>query len=478
MERRHELDFEPIKVGDVEDWYRKDEEGNILSVDEYGNPCQEDSNWVKARKDANGQQLDCKEDGSIVGACIGGSSASIVAGIFPGHENGCRENTFNSKLSLYHQLRGEKPLYEEKDPNKENIFYIGHTYEDAVARAAIKRINETQLYKQGLMGFLVNDTAMYRCGVRNEKGVLMYPHAIADMDRLIYVYPSDEVTKLYDKEWVKNNPPLYIYGLEIKTTSAFLGGNPHWTRSDENFVGAPENYQVQTHHYMAVCNIDGFFIAVQTQDMNPYNLLIRFVERDIEIEKRILDNEELFVRNALQGIEPKEEDDVATKYQTTKAAYTPIFASVENVEEAFTLTGELQQVVFDIVDIDEEISKLKKQIKELETKSTELGTKLYSTFEAENKSMAIIPGEGGHLEITCNHKLGRAITDIEALEKENPELAKACVQKSVLVSELDLAQREELAKYQSTPISPEMTVKVKFKKDKPAKKPATKAKAS
>jgi hypothetical protein len=474
VQMRHELDFAPIKVGDVSDWYAYDNEGNITSLDEYGNPAQDDAKWVEARKTANGLQLDCKEDGSIVGACIGGSSASIVAGIFEGHENGCRENTFNSKLSLYHELRGEKPLYENKDPLKKNLFYIGHTFEDAVGRSAIKRINETILKDDGLVGYLKNDTAMYRCGVKNEKGVLKYPHAIADLDRMIVVYPINTVVKLNDSEWVKNNPPLFTYGLEIKTTTQFLGGNPHWTIGGENYVGAPENYQVQTHHYMGVCNIDGFFIAVQNQDMSPYNLLIRFVERDIEIEKRILDNEETFIQNALKGIAPTEDEDVASKYQKTKAAFTPIFSNVSKAEDAFIMPEDLQDVVYEIVSVDDEISALKKQIKALEAKSTDLGTKLYSCFEAENKSLAIIPGDEGNLEISCNHKVGRSVTDIELLEKENPKLAALCVQKSVVVGELDLAQKEELSKYQSTPISPEMVVKVKFKKAKKEKKSTTK----
>ena len=477
---RHELDYAPEVVGVESDWYKRDDEGNVISLDEYGRPIPYDPFWVEARKNANGKQYDCLSDGTLVGACIGGSSASICAGIFPGHEDGCLENTFNSKLSLYHALRNEEPKYKVEDSHKETIFQIGHDFENAVSLAGIREINQTYFSEKGLKGWLVNDTRMFRCGVLNEAGNLRFPHAISDLDRLIYVYPKDVIPKMDDNDWLVNNPPVEKYGFEIKTTRRFSNGYGHWEKSTENPIGVPENYQVQTHHYMAVNNLDGFFVAVQAYSMLPQDLLVRFVPRDINLEIRILENEETFIQNALNGIEPSALSDIPLKRFDTMAQYTEAFEEVKKTE-GFLLEGdESIKAVYKIVDIDEQIAAIeessKKQIASLTNERKLLEATLFDSFSEDNKSYAYLKGTkdntAGCFFIRQNHKKGRAVTNIDALEKENPSLAALCVKKSAVLSGLTAAQKEEIKKYQSTPIKAEIETSISFVADKPMKKEA------
>jgi len=469
-EIRHELDYAPEVVGVESDWYKKDENGNIISLNNYGRPIPYDPFWVEARKNANGKQYDCLSDGTLVGACIGGSAASICAGIFDGHENGCMENTFNSKLSLYYAIRNEDPTYPIEDPNKKTIFQIGHDFEDAIALAGIREINETVFNPMGLKGWLVNDTRMFRCGVKDDNGKLRYPHAISDLDRLIYVYPSDITPHLDNEDWIANNPPFEKYGFEIKSTRRFSEDYGKWAKTETNPVGVPENYQVQTHHYMGVNNLDGFFVAVQSYSMLPQDLLVRFVPRDIALEVRILNNEEEFIQNALQGIKPSAESDVPLKRFETESQYTPAFEEVKKTEGFKIEDDETIRSIYKIVDIDEQIATIKaaadEQINALSDERKLLEANLFDVFGSENKSYAYLQGTkdetDGCFFIRQNHKVGRAVTDIETLEKENPVLASKCVKKSAVLTGLTASQKEELKKYQSSPIRAEIETKISF----------------
>lgn len=469
MSQKHELDFAPDVVGTEEDWYLRDDNGLIISRDAYGKPIPHDPLWVAARKNANGHQYEVLENGALVGACIGGSAASICAGIFPGHEDGCRENTFNSKLSLYYELREEEALFKAEDVGKEIIFKIGHDYEDGVARTVITEINEHYLNPRGLVGWLVNDTRMFRCGVLDENGNLKYPHAIGDMDRKIVCYPKDIIPFLDDENWMNENPPVETYGLEIKTSRNTPRDAKKWSITSDNPNGAPENYQVQCHHYMAVCNIDGFFLAVQSYSMHPSDMLVRFIPRDITLETRILDAEERFVQNSIAGIKPTAEEDVIEKRLVTEGQFLPEVNEVERTA-GFELDEAFASTIFKMASIDSQLANIKKDYeaaaKMLEAERNILSADLISVFQTENKSYGYLKGEfngeQGMFFIHQNHKKGRAVTDIELLEQNNPVLAAKCVKKSAAATGLTKAEKEELAKYQSIQIKDEIETKINF----------------
>ena len=125
---------------------------------------------------------------------------------------------------------------------------------------------------------------------------------------------------------------------------------------------------------------------------------------------------------------------------------------------------------YKIVDIDEQIATIKaaadEQINALNDERKLLEANLFDVFGSENKSYAYLQGTkdetDGCFFIRQNHKVGRAVTDIETLEKENPVLASKCVKKSAVLTGLTASQKEELKKYQSSPIRAEIETKISF----------------
>jgi predicted phage-related endonuclease len=442
----------PVIVGEPEDWYRMEGQ-EITSRDSYGNPVVDMDIWAKARATANGHiPMSVVEDtGRIVGGCIGASDASVHSGIFKGHENGCRENTFNSKLFLYHKIREDQVVAEENDDGKEKIFAIGHDFEDAAAIRCLRVINE-KLKTKHLRGWLVNDERMYQCGATDEDGNLKYPHLIADTDRIIYVYPVNVIPDLTSTEWVAENPPEAIFGYELKTTRMLTS---KWEISEKNPLGVPENYQVQVHQYMGILGFDGYFIGCipYYMDADP---VVRYVPQDEAIERRVLENGEAFVQNAIRGIAPEPSADDPEKRLKAVALYE---SDKEGEFDATALAPYIEKI--------KELQDKKKALDSENRKNTSgidaeiakiISENLLPVFEKENAKTGIVGGEA----VTLQHKMGRSPkTDIEALKKNNPELASAVLRETLLpMSKLKAAEKAALKEFQTPDIKPELELKI------------------
>lgn len=468
------MNYSPIVVGEPEDWMRKDENGEYIDRDAYGNPIPYDPYWVAARRNANGHRFDMTNDGRVVGACVGGSAASEIVGLFEGHEHGCKENTFNPRLHTYYSIRNEDGLYEDEDKKKEEIFFVGHIYEDAIAQASLPIIQKEFLDSMNLKGYLVNDARMFQCGVEDEDGNLAFPHAIADMDRLIYCYLPDTKVNLDDKEWVKNNPPVMIFGDEIKSTRKLVerDGNlvEKWRITEDNPVGAPENYQVQTHHYMAVGNLDGFFICCQAYSMLPSEMVVRYVPRDKVFEERLLREEEMFIQNALDGIMPTPNEDVSSKWLKEFGLHSTPHDEVKK-EEGFELDKNYHTVALKMLSVDEEIARIKKekdkQIDSLMEVRTACEAQLAPVFADEKKSYSYFKGDlngvKGRLYIRQNHKKARSPKlDIEGFKEKFPELAAKCVKESVVKTGLNKLEKEKIAMFEEVVYKPDIETSISF----------------
>lgn len=443
----------PNVVGEPSDWFQYDEKGNVVSRDAYGQPTVDMDLWAKARSTANGaiQKAVVLDTGKIVGGCIGASDASVHSGIFPGHENGCRENTFNSKLALFHRIREDEKVVEENDDSKEKIFAIGHDYEDAAAIRCLRVINE-KLKTKHLRGWLVNDERMYQCGAKDEFGELLYPHLIADVDRLIYVYPIDKIPEL-NGEWIAENPPEYVFGYELKTTRQLTA---KWEVTDENPAGVPENYQVQVHQYMAILGLDGFYIGVipYYMDADP---VTRFIPQNEEIEKRILENGERFVENAILGKEPKPEEDDPEKRLKTVAEYEPDKSGKFDATALSPFIEKVKALQEEKKALD---AKVRKESKAIDSEIAKvISENIVPAFQENDASIGIVNGE---VSVSLLHKTGRSPkTNIDALKEKNPELAKAVLRETLLpMSKLKAAEREALKQFQTPDIKPELELKI------------------
>lgn len=422
--RKHKHDYKPIPVGSQKDWYEYDASGNLV-LDMKKQPVISDEKWLAARKNANGWQPD--------GFCIGGSSASIVAGIYPGHENGCLSDTFGCKFRLFNEMTGVKPVHEQEKPNE--LLHVGHVFEDAIATVATEELNENFFSKKGQFAYLLNDERMFLCGIEDENGNLKYPHAIADMDRILEVH---------DK---KTDTVIAYYGLEIK--SAHIGAlkEDHWICSEHNPLGVPEKYEVQCRHYMGVCNIDGFFIACQEHSMLPKDLCIRYIPRDIDLEERILLNEETFIQNhCITGTAPDAEEDDPIKYMEALGEYSEEY---QKNETAFEFPLEAEEIINNILFATEQEKQIKqeydKKLKNLAAFKAESEATLSAFFNEECKEYGtMVLSNGKRCFVRQNIGHARDTFDIARLEKENPTLASLCIKKSVVQTGLKKADRCDL----------------------------------
>lgn len=428
MKRKHNNDYAPIPVGGPEDWYETDKNGTII-LDVKKQPAISNEKWLAARKNANGWQPD--------NMCIGGSAASIIAGIRPGHENGCGLDTFGCKLRLFNEMTGVEPISPKEDEGKEELFRIGHAFEDSVAVVATEELNENFFSKQKQKAYLINDQRMFLCGIQNDDGSLKYPHSIGDMDRILEVHDTN------------TDKIVSYFGLEIKTAHYGALSEPHWIKSEMNPLGVPEKYEVQCRHYMGVCNLDGFFIACQEHSMKPSELCIRFIPRDIELETHILDNEEAWALQCLNGIAPEPSDDEPEKYMDALGEYTEERQHNENAFEFPEETAEsITNWLFAVKKIEELEAAHKKELASYLKLKAESEIELCAYFDKEKKeygTMVLPDNRRCFVRQTINK--ARETYDIERLKQSNPELAAKCIKETVVKTNLNKAEKCDLKLY-------------------------------
>lgn len=416
FKKRHKNDYPTIVVGHPEDWIVKDKNGNPV-LDVHKEPMFDNDAWVAARRTANGHQPD--------GFCIGGSSASVVAGTHPGHENGCLEDTFNGKLELFHQLRGDVPKVKKESPDE--LFYIGHTFEDAIATVAADTLNKEFFKPNGQVAYLINDARMFRCGILDENGDLKYPHAIADMDRVLEVHD------------IKTDTLIGYYGLEIKSANFGQTKTPHWTINPDNPLGVPEKYEVQCRHYMGVTNLDGYFIAVQEFSMKPSDMLIRFIPRDINLETRILDNEEAFIQRAIHNEPPQPWEDDPDKFLTGLGEYSE---ERVNNETPFQLPESAKDCIERYLFWQDKLKEVQKKTGEIEKEMKYAEAELSVYFDHENKEYgSIILPDNRIAFIRQEQKKGRPSYDMDAIKKDFPEIYDKYAVQSIAPSKMKKSER-------------------------------------
>ncbi len=425
----HPLDWTPIRVGMPADWYGCDEDGKPV-VDAYGNPCISDPIWVEARKDGNGAQFDC--------ACIGGSSAGAIYSLNPEYKDGC-PGAYKSKSALYHELRGDKVITEEANDNDE-LLQAGHHFEDAVAIAGLGVINEKHLHPQGWHGTLVNDQNMYMSGVVDEYGNYMYPHAIADMDRLI------RVTDL------KTGKLVGYFGEECKTTSYGNTRKKEWIISDEHPVGCPLHYETQVHHYEAVCNIGGFFLVVQDHSMKQSDLLVRFIERNVDAEVELLDREESFIQDALNGIEPSVDEDKAEKYRNTFGVYHELYAD-NKTQDSFVFPDSAIDIVDEYNELKEAYEEAAQKAEMIKEQMEKKANELLPAFDGVSNAYGIVYSDpikktGVCYVVRAKKSYERDSYNLKRLYEENRELFEKCLKNISLTKKgLDKTTISDLLAY-------------------------------
>lgn len=304
--------------GESFDKYEAEEIAQFVLLMDDGTTAEPRMEWPNATVIVDTAFVLTKEWESIRHFGIGGSDAAVVQGISP----------YNTATALYHSKMGTPVTGEEED--HQWVFDRGHILEDRVVSAFCKLTGAK----------VIPETRMFA----SKK----HPHCTANIDAIISV---DHGRK--------------IYVFEAKTTI-----RENWQAWANDKI--PRQYVPQTRQYPAVLDDDrilGTYIGcIFTDDIivaNTYvgsqfdesQFVARFVDRNLEEEKELLEAEE----------------DWFTTY-------------VEN-NEAPPLTGDPQSVIKTILQYAEEVTTPVKNLPEWELESCEADIERYLA-KKEEQSLA------------------------------------------------------------------------------------------
>ncbi|MDY5701040.1 MAG: YqaJ viral recombinase family protein [Lachnospiraceae bacterium] len=244
---------------------------------------------------------------------IGGSDAAAIMGVSP----------FCTKRDLYYDKCGIAPAMDEEESNwvaKE----VGHRLEDLVAEIFSK--------KTGLKVFPIRK--MFRHP--------LYPFMLADVDYFIEF------------------PDGSIGILECKTTN--YNCQDKWANNS-----VPVNYEYQGRHYMSVMNINKVYFACLYGN-NESEFIIRYMERDLEMEEDLIAEEEFFWR---ENVEKKEEPPYVEKPDLVLESIRKHFGPADKDAEQIKLPRKHLVSIQNYLELKEQKSKLDSEARKLEEKIKE-----------------------------------------------------------------------------------------------------------
>lgn len=246
---------------------------------------------------------------------IGGSDVAAIMGFSP----------FCTKRDLYYDKLGIKPAMDEEESNwvaKE----VGHRLEDLVAEIFSK--------KTGLTVFPIRK--MFRHP--------LYPFMLADVDFFIKF------------------PDGSLGILECKTTN--YNCQDKWENDS-----VPINYEYQGRHYMSVMNIHKMYFACLYGN-NENEFIIRYMERDLELEEEFIAEEEFFWK---EEVEKKTEPPYVEKpdlvLESIRKHYGPADKDADEVKLSKKHLGSIQNYI-----------ELKKKKSQLDSESRKLEERMKESY--------------------------------------------------------------------------------------------------
>lgn len=244
---------------------------------------------------------------------IGGSDVAAIMGFSP----------FCTKRDLYYDKLGIKPAMEEEESNwvaKE----VGHRLEDLVAEIFSK--------KTGLTVFPIRK--MFRHP--------LYPFMLADVDFFIEF------------------PDGSLGILECKTTN--YNCQDKWENDS-----VPINYEYQGRHYMSVMNISKMYFACLYGN-NENEFIIRYMERDLELEEEFIAEEEFFWKEQVEKkAEPPYNEKPDLVLESIRKHYGPADKDADEVklsQKHLTSIRNYMELKQKKSQIDSESRKLEERMKE------------------------------------------------------------------------------------------------------------------
>ena len=295
---------------------------------------------------------------------IGGSDVAAIMGFSP----------FATKRDLYYDKIGVKPVMDEEESNwvaKE----VGHRLEDLVAEIFSK--------KTGLRVYPIRK--MFRHP--------LHPFMLADVD--FFIEFPDGSTGI----------------LECKTTN--YNCQDKWANDS-----VPINYEYQGRHYMSVMNINKMYFACLYGN-NENEFIIRYMERDLEVEEDLIAEEEFFWKeNVEKRVEPEYSEKPDLVLESIRKHYGPADKDAEQVK----LPRKHLLSIQNYLELKDQKSKLDSESKKLEERMKE--SYLAIVEELGVSCTGILQASGTEYVVSYNpiYRTGIDKKNLEKLKINHPDI--------------------------------------------------------
>lgn len=313
---------------------------------------------------------------------IGGSDVSVI----------CNENPWKTPVELYHQKKNRKPKY-RVEHNKQ-AKQIGHIFEPYICDLFVTEISKKHKVQ------VVNDMNLYRCGeqiINDDGGIeLKYPYALANIDRICIIDGKKGV-------------------LEIKTTS------PHNYEAIQQWKKGivPYYYLLQIAYYMVVMDLPYTYIICAWGYTKSDFAYIR-VERDPYLETLIMESCDHFIWMLQYDVEPCPDLCNSTLlYDYYCRLYGP-----PAKRQITTIPKNYSRIVSTLVDLEDTISGLKKQVAEYEESKVKCILEMMDFFKENERGSICI--DGREITVVCEQPKRKAKINWAFVKKNYPQIFNKC----------------------------------------------------
>lgn len=300
---------------------------------------------------------------------IGGSDIGVLFGA----------SKWKNNVQLYFEKIGKRPIIEETKKNWFTLEY-GKRMEDLVAmlfeeKTGFKTIVDTRMYAHPL-----------------------YPFLQGNVDRLVELTDGS------------------IVGLEIKTASSFT--IDAWDNG-----ACPAPYVLQARLYMAIMDIDVWYLACHYGGNSDSNYVCRRIERDLMIEEDIIAEAESFWNDhVIPQIEPAPigNPSIALKVQRAYSGYAD--KSLPTLHLPQNLSVEAKSLVA----YSGKRTALKKEAQLIEDQEKSLKLPIAAAMGAH--TTGLIDAGDGKYEYVVNYGPTKGTeVDMDLMEHQYPQAFQACV---------------------------------------------------
>lgn len=345
---------------------------------------------------------------------VGGSDVAVIEG----------DSSFKSKMELFHVKSGvKKPKY--KREMDAEILENGHELEEYVAKRFKKFMFEACGVEPSSIK-IINDTSLFQ-----------HPHysfSLCNLDRRIWINGIEGI-------------------LEIKTT-ANLDDIALWKKGI-----VPKKYEWQCRYYMATMNVDYTYIACMWGFTTKEMAVIK-IERDLEIEEKMLMDVKEFVECCEMGIEPKLQQSHTVELSKY---YVRLYGEIDEKATPieFPDTEEIRELIDEAFLINEEKALLAAKEKELSEREGLVvskilkytdGKSLYGTLRLDDETVA---------GLSVKVPMHKAVFDEESFKEEFPEAYNEFLKPSVPKFDATACKKKYPSEYGKHLLSPKVNIEKK-----------------